>query len=121
MTTSTFGKFTLGTEVAAFFADRIHGKTILIPGGNPKGLGTATARALATHTPAKLIIAHRNLPKTQPLLDELTFLAPQTQIHSVQLDGRFCLRPRVVVAVDPVLAERLWKLSDQIVGEEFVL
>lgn len=58
----------------------------MITGGNPKGLGAATARALIPHKPATLIIAYRSPDKTLALIDELAALAPDTQVRGVMLD-----------------------------------
>jgi len=55
-----FGFETTAEEVASTFAQQIKGKTILITGVSPNGLGFYTAKALAAHSPALLILAARS-------------------------------------------------------------
>lgn len=61
-----FGFETTAEEVAATFAKQIEGKTILITGVSPGGLGLYAAKTLAVHAPALLILAARS----QSTLDE---------------------------------------------------
>ncbi|KAA8644345.1 uncharacterized protein ATNIH1004_008546 [Aspergillus tanneri] len=86
MATPAYGKFTSGSKVAATFADRIQGKNILVTGGSTKGLGATTARILAAHKPATLIVTYRSKPKVEDVLAELESISPETKIIGIALD-----------------------------------
>jgi hypothetical protein len=49
-----FGHDTEALEVATAFADGIHGKTIVVTGGNRKGIAFSTAEALVSTTTPSL-------------------------------------------------------------------
>ncbi|KAH8681703.1 hypothetical protein BX600DRAFT_505361 [Xylariales sp. PMI_506] len=53
-------KTTSGLEVASAFADQIKGRYIAITGVSPNSLGESTALALASQSPAVLILASRS-------------------------------------------------------------
>ncbi|KAL7909153.1 hypothetical protein GGI35DRAFT_453067 [Trichoderma velutinum] len=85
---SNFGAETTAEEVAASFRDQITGKTILITGVSPNGLGAATAQALAKYDPANLIFTARTLSKASAVADTIRAENPnlKTQIHLVHVD-----------------------------------
>ncbi|KAK1146342.1 hypothetical protein N8T08_003129 [Aspergillus melleus] len=85
-TLPVFGKFTNGEEVAATFADRIQGRNVLVTGGSSKGLGAATARILAAHKPATLIVTYRSKAKVEDVLSELQSISPETKVIGLALD-----------------------------------
>ncbi|GAP89954.2 putative double substrate-specificity short chain dehydrogenase reductase 2 [Rosellinia necatrix] len=60
-----FNAKTEALEVAAAFSERIRGKTILVTGGNPDGIGFTTCQAFASQSPAHLIIAGRTPAKLE--------------------------------------------------------
>ncbi|CAI4214045.1 unnamed protein product [Parascedosporium putredinis] len=62
---SSYGPNTTATEVALAFKDQIKGKTVVITGVSPNGIGAATALAIASQHPAALVLASR----TQANLD----------------------------------------------------
>ncbi|KAK1760254.1 hypothetical protein QBC47DRAFT_290421 [Echria macrotheca] len=81
-----FGERTPGTEVAKVFADQVRGKTILITGVSPKGIGAATALALASQSPALLILASRTQSKLDEVAAQIRTSHPSTRIETVPLD-----------------------------------
>ncbi|PON24288.1 retinol dehydrogenase 13 [Trichoderma gamsii] len=85
---SNFGAETTAEEVASTFRDQITGKTILITGVSPNGLGAATAQALAKYSPASLIFTARTVSKASAVADAIRdeHAAVKTQIHVVQAD-----------------------------------
>ncbi|RFU77226.1 retinol dehydrogenase 13 [Trichoderma arundinaceum] len=85
---NNFGAETTAEEVASSFCHQIAGKTILITGVSPNGLGAATAQALAKHDPANLIFTARTVSKASAVADTIRAENPnlKTQIHLVQTD-----------------------------------
>ncbi|KAL6864102.1 oxidoreductase [Trichoderma novae-zelandiae] len=85
---SNFGAETTAEEVASTFRDQIVGKTILITGISPNGLGAATAHALARYDPASLIFTARTISKASAVADTVRAEYPnlKTQIHVVHID-----------------------------------
>ncbi|KAL7629705.1 hypothetical protein AAE478_001228 [Parahypoxylon ruwenzoriense] len=74
------------SELAADYAPIIRGKIIFITGVSPGGLGAAFVRAIAPMRPAMLILAGRNLTKTQQTADEVSQLSPETKVHILHVD-----------------------------------
>ncbi|KAI0162213.1 NAD(P)-binding protein [Xylariaceae sp. FL1272] len=62
-THSEFGANTEALEVAKAFAEGIVGKTVLVTGVNPGGIGFTAAQAFASQSPAHLIVAGRTESK----------------------------------------------------------
>ncbi|GFP57034.1 retinol dehydrogenase 12 [Trichoderma asperellum] len=83
-----FGAETTAEEVASSFRDQITGKTVLITGVSPNGLGAATAQALAKHSPANLIFTARTVSKASAVADAIRtqHTAIKAQIHVVEVD-----------------------------------
>ncbi|KAB5533636.1 putative short-chain dehydrogenase [Coniochaeta sp. 2T2.1] len=81
-----FNDQTTGLEVAASFASRIRGKTVLITGANPGGIGWTTAEAFASQSPANLILAGRSLPRLQESIAALTTSYPSVNYHPLVVD-----------------------------------
>ncbi|KAI2470659.1 putative short-chain dehydrogenase [Annulohypoxylon bovei var. microspora] len=85
-TTYNFNKDTEALEVAKAFAERIQGKTILVTGANPKGIGFTTAQAFASQAPAHLILAGRTLSKLQETINALKSQFPDVDYRTLILD-----------------------------------
>ncbi|KAL6905107.1 hypothetical protein GGI43DRAFT_432266 [Trichoderma evansii] len=85
---NNFGVETTAEEVASSFRDQIIGKTILITGVSPNGLGAATAQALAKYSPANLIFTARTASKASTVADAIRteHAKIKAQIHVVQVD-----------------------------------
>ncbi|KAI8627029.1 NAD(P)-binding protein [Xylariaceae sp. FL1651] len=60
-----FNENTEALEVAKAFSEGIRGKTILVTGVNPGGVGFSTAHAFASQSPTHLIVAGRTPSKLQ--------------------------------------------------------
>ncbi|KAI1144627.1 putative short-chain dehydrogenase [Hypoxylon sp. FL0543] len=81
-----FGHDTEALDVARAFADRVRGKTILVTGANPKGIGFATLQAFASQSPAHLILASRTLSKIQESIGLLKAQFPNVDCRPLVLD-----------------------------------
>ncbi|RFU34284.1 hypothetical protein B7463_g2090, partial [Scytalidium lignicola] len=74
------------STVAELFSSQVSGKVILITGVNSKGLGGATAKAFAPHSPKALILASRTLSKIDETIEDLQSEYPDTQYHKIVVD-----------------------------------
>ncbi|KAK4935419.1 hypothetical protein LTR10_023524 [Elasticomyces elasticus] len=81
-----FGWSTTGDEVVKAFEDQVRGKTFLITGPTPGGIGAETATSLATADPKHLILAGRSQAKIQPLIDDINKGHPSVKTSFIQLD-----------------------------------
>ncbi|OTA60264.1 putative short-chain dehydrogenase [Hypoxylon sp. EC38] len=81
-----FGHDTEALEVAKAFAKRIQGKTILVTGANPKGIGFSTLQAFASQSPAHLILASRTPSKIQQTINTLKAQFPNVDYRPLTLD-----------------------------------
>ncbi|PWY75521.1 NAD(P)-binding protein [Aspergillus heteromorphus CBS 117.55] len=81
-----FNDQTEALEVAKAFASSIHGKTILITGVNPGGIGFATAEAFASQSPSHLILAGRTPSKLTASITALRTKHPATTYHALEVD-----------------------------------
>ncbi|CRG87868.1 hypothetical protein PISL3812_04889 [Talaromyces islandicus] len=70
-TVADFGPNTDASDVAAAFPTSVKGRTFLITGVNKLGVGYATAVALASQSPRRLILAGRSQAKLQECVDAL--------------------------------------------------
>ncbi|KAI0521005.1 putative short-chain dehydrogenase [Xylaria bambusicola] len=66
-----FNTSTEGLEVAKAFSEGIRGKTVLVTGCNPGGIGYTTCQAFASQDPSHLIIAGRTPSKIDECIDRL--------------------------------------------------
>ncbi|KAI8264687.1 Retinol dehydrogenase 14 [Colletotrichum sp. SAR11_239] len=79
-------KDTNGSDLVTAYADHIKGKTILVTGVSPGGLGATFAETVATASPAILILAGRNTIKVQQTADAITAANPSVHIKTLELD-----------------------------------
>ncbi|ORX97244.1 putative short-chain dehydrogenase [Clohesyomyces aquaticus] len=86
MATTNFGFSTTAEEVADHFKDQIKGKTILITGASPNGIGLAAACAFAPHSPGLLILAGRSPATLSAAAAEIAKLAPTCPTKILTLD-----------------------------------
>jgi NAD(P)-dependent dehydrogenase (short-subunit alcohol dehydrogenase family) len=86
MSSPSFGFYTTAEEVASAYADRVRGKTILITGVTPNGLGLYTAKVLAAHSPRLLILAARSTRTLDAAAAEIRHVAPACPTRSLLLD-----------------------------------
>ena len=77
-------------EIATQLHDNMVGKTVLITGVSPSGLGAEAARVVAAHAPKLLILASRSPAAIAEVIANLkadaTFDAAKTAIEPLQLD-----------------------------------
>ncbi|KAJ8122319.1 hypothetical protein ONZ43_g1460 [Nemania bipapillata] len=81
-----FNDKTEALEVAKAFNYGIRGKTVLVTGGNPGGIGSSTCQAFASQSPAHLIIAGRTLSKIEKCIDLLKAEYPTVDYRPLIVD-----------------------------------
>jgi NAD(P)-dependent dehydrogenase (short-subunit alcohol dehydrogenase family) len=81
-----WGFETTATEVANAFPDSIKGRTILITGVSPGGLGETTTKALAAHSPRLLILTGRSPDKANAVIAETHNSCPETICRFLHMD-----------------------------------
>ncbi|PGH09817.1 hypothetical protein GX51_00504 [Blastomyces parvus] len=81
-----FGLNTTATEATKVFSDQIKGLTVLVTGVSPKGLGGAFVKAIAAHSPARIIITGRSQEKLDEISKELTTSFPKVLIIAIVVD-----------------------------------
>ena len=93
---------TTGEQAAADLASQIKDKIVLTTGVSPNSLGAHFLTVIAAHQPRLLILAGRNLAKTQETAKTLAASAPGVQTRVLQLD--LGDQKQVRKAADEVLA-----------------
>ncbi|KAH8807560.1 hypothetical protein F5884DRAFT_899934 [Xylogone sp. PMI_703] len=83
---SEFGQKTTSEEVIKAFGSNATGKTVLITGVSPKGIGEHTALAIASHSPALIILASRTAANISTVADNIHSLYPSVATRSLILD-----------------------------------
>ncbi|KAI0187974.1 putative short-chain dehydrogenase [Xylaria flabelliformis] len=73
-------------EVAKAFSEGIRGKTVLVTGGNPDGIGFATCQAFASQSPAHIIIAGRTPSKIKQCIETLKSQYPSVDYRPLIVD-----------------------------------
>ncbi|KAI0542666.1 putative short-chain dehydrogenase [Xylaria digitata] len=81
-----FNGKTEALEVATVFSEGIRGKTILVTGGNPDGIGFATCQAFASQSPSHLIIAGRTPSKIDECIKLLKAQYPTVDYRPLIVD-----------------------------------
>ncbi|KAK0625018.1 hypothetical protein B0T17DRAFT_491733 [Bombardia bombarda] len=81
-----FTEKTTGMTVAETFADQLRGKTVVITGVSPKGIGASTALAFASQAPALLILASRTRARVEEVAADIHAKHPSTRVEIVLLD-----------------------------------
>ncbi|KIV99777.1 uncharacterized protein PV09_08583 [Verruconis gallopava] len=81
-----FGFSTTGEEAAAALSSNIRGRTVIVTGVTPGGLGLETARVIALHDPKLLVLAGRSREKLQQAEEAVRRAAPQTALRQLVLD-----------------------------------
>ncbi|KAG6363784.1 hypothetical protein INS49_008887 [Diaporthe citri] len=82
----SFDSLISATKVAAVFPESIRDKTILITGVSPNSLGLATAVALASQQPSRLILSGRSAEKVQSAVDSLRSAYPLAKYDVLLMD-----------------------------------
>jgi NAD(P)-dependent dehydrogenase (short-subunit alcohol dehydrogenase family) len=86
MSNPNFGFNTTGEEVASHYSSQITGRTILITGVSPGGLGFATSEILASHAPSVLVLAGRSLESLKAVQAKIKDVAPNCATKLLELD-----------------------------------
>lgn len=73
-------------EIAADCQAQIVGKTILVTGATPGGLGAAFALAIVKHRPACIILATRNLTTVEETAKQISAIEAGVKVKCVELD-----------------------------------
>ncbi|OCK92573.1 short-chain dehydrogenase [Cenococcum geophilum 1.58] len=81
-----FDHSTTAEEAAEKFSDQIDGKTVLVTGVSPGGIGLETARGIALHSPSLLILAARSPSKLAEADTTIKAAAPGVRTRLLQLD-----------------------------------
>ncbi|KAJ5620785.1 hypothetical protein N7510_004769 [Penicillium lagena] len=81
-----FGTKTTCEEVVERFSANIVGKTFVITGISPGGLGEALAKALASKKPAQLVFTARHTSKAEAVAQDIRKIHPSQIIRIVQMD-----------------------------------
>lgn len=77
---------TTGDEVAADCHAQIVGKTVLVTGATPGGLGAAFTLAITKYRPACIILATRNLATAEETASQIRAVEATVKIKCVALD-----------------------------------
>lgn len=77
---------TTANELVHDYADIIKDKVILTTGVTPGSLGAEFVESVAKSAPALLILAGRNVEKTQKTADTITAAQPDSKVRVLQLD-----------------------------------
>lgn len=84
--TFDFGFETTSDEAAAALAGQIRGKTILVTGATPGGIGFETARALAKHQPKLVIVAGRREEVLNDAIRKIKEDTPDANLRPLIID-----------------------------------
>ncbi|KAJ3523133.1 hypothetical protein NM208_g12571 [Fusarium decemcellulare] len=77
---------TRASELVPLYASNIKGKTILITGVSPGGLGEGYVKQVAVAKPGTFILAGRSPAKFQSLVDELNANHPEIKVKTLPLN-----------------------------------
>ncbi|KAF5005530.1 hypothetical protein FDECE_8023 [Fusarium decemcellulare] len=97
-----FDMNTEGVDVAKAFADGLRGKTILVTGVNRGGIGFSTSHALASQSPARIILAGRNHSRVKECIDALKADFPNVDYRFLEIN--LSIRESVREAAKEVLS-----------------
>ncbi|EPS38396.1 hypothetical protein H072_7872 [Dactylellina haptotyla CBS 200.50] len=86
MSNPSWNVTTTSDEVAAALSSHIQGKTVLVTGISPDGLGLDFCRAIAAHSPSLIILAARNPSKIAAAQEYLAALYPSLQLKPLTID-----------------------------------
>lgn len=82
----SFSKWTTAAEVAHVYGTEISGKTIIITGVGPNGLGAALCEAIAAHGPRLLILTGRDVERVRTVVETVSAKYPEVQTAVVRMD-----------------------------------
>ena len=82
----TCNEETRASDLVRHYGPQISGKTILVTGVSPGGLGDSFVKQVAVAHPATFILAGRSIPKMQGLIDELSNTNPRIKVKPLALN-----------------------------------
>ncbi|KAI2471052.1 clathrin adaptor complex small chain-domain-containing protein [Annulohypoxylon bovei var. microspora] len=110
---STYSRETEGLTLVHKFADQVKGRTFLLTGPSPRGIGAETLISLAAESPALLILVGRSQEKAQATIDaikkvnsvvKIKFIeADLTSLESVRQAARTILDDASIAQIDVVI------------------
>ncbi|KAH8668629.1 hypothetical protein BX600DRAFT_435154 [Xylariales sp. PMI_506] len=77
---------TRGTQIAADLSAHIRGKTVVVTGVSPGGLGAKFAEVIAPHGPAVLVLAGRDRGRVRRTAAALARAHPGVRVRELELD-----------------------------------
>lgn len=83
---ASYTRTTTADEIAADGSDIIKGKTILITGVSPSGLGAEFACIINKHSPGLIILANRDVSKASQTAKTISETAPSVPTRILKLD-----------------------------------
>jgi len=86
VTHAEFDGKTNATDAAKAFKDQIKGRTILVTGVAPKGIGEGTVLAIASGEPKLLVLASRTQSKMDEVVGKVKEQYPGANVKTVVLD-----------------------------------
>ncbi|KAI0013860.1 NAD(P)-binding protein [Xylariaceae sp. FL0662B] len=81
-----FTRDTEGLELVHKFANQVRGRTFLLTGPTPGGLGAESVISLAAESPAMIILVGRSLTKAQPTIDAIKGVDSSIKVKFVEVD-----------------------------------
>ncbi|KAI8964370.1 NAD(P)-binding protein [Daldinia sp. FL1419] len=83
---ATYDRNTEGLTLVHKFADQVKGRTFLLTGPSPGGIGAETVTSLAAESPELLILVGRSPEKIQTVIDTIKKVNPSVKTKFVQTD-----------------------------------
>ena len=81
-----YGFETTGSEVAHDLSSHIAGKTVLVTGASPKGLGAVFIESIVPHNPKLVVLAGRSISKLEETAKQIRSIPLTVAIRPVQPD-----------------------------------
>ncbi|OAA57108.1 NAD(P)-binding domain protein [Niveomyces insectorum RCEF 264] len=81
-----FGAETTATQVAVALRENINGRNVVVTGVGPASIGYTTVLAIASQSPAKLILASRTKKKLDAVAADIAKVYPGVDVRTVTLD-----------------------------------
>ncbi|KAI1386555.1 NAD(P)-binding protein [Hypoxylon trugodes] len=82
----TYDRNTEGLPLVHKFADQVKGRTFLLTGPTPGGIGAETVISLAAEAPATIILIGRSLEKAQPTIDTIGKVNADVKVKFFEAD-----------------------------------
>ena len=116
-----FGPTTTGIDVANAFPELIRGRTFLITGVSPGGIGASTAEALYSQSPKCLVLTGRQKSRTEAVIADVRQRSPQSTTHIEFLELDLASNKSVRTAAQSVLANTQISAIDVLINNAGVM